>query len=102
MPSTPAAQIDLRAVPPPRRHPLIFSTFDALPAGGAFEIVNDHDPLPLYVQFESTRLGLFDWHDLEHGPDRWRVRIAKLGQGEPGATPQGCGARCGCGGGGGR
>lgn len=69
--------LDVRTIPPPERHPRIFATFDALPAGGAFEIVNDHDPRPLKYQFEAERPGLLDWKYLEEGPRVWRVRIGR-------------------------
>ena len=46
--------IDVRTISPPARHPLIFSQFDALGPGEHFEIVNDHDPLPLYFQYERA------------------------------------------------
>lgn len=87
--------IDVRTVPPPQRHPLIFGTFDALPAGAAFEIVNDHDPVPLYFQFERTRLGQFSWEYLEAGPDRWHVRIGRVAAGEA-AGPAGECHACTC------
>ncbi len=78
--------IDVCQVPPPQRHPLIFGTFDTLAPGRAFEIVNDHDPVPLYFQFEKTRLGQFDWRYLESGPARRHVRIARVATGLPPAT----------------
>jgi uncharacterized protein (DUF2249 family) len=86
-------------VPPSQRHALIFSTFDALPTGGAFEIVNDHDPRPLYFEFERTRGGQFGWQIVESGPARWQVRIARVRAGSASGTPAGCGgggAGCGC------
>lgn len=91
--------IDVRTVPPPQRHPLIFGTFDALAPGQAFEIVNDHDPLPLYFQFEKTRLGQFDWRYLEAGPAQWHVRIARVAAGVPTGVSTGCGGGCSCSGG---
>ena len=91
--SSPAMRIDVRQVPPPQRHYLIFSTFEALPAGGSFEIVNDHDPVPLYRQFESRHLGRFGWEYLEAGPQQWQVRIGKLAQGAPSGNADEC---CGC------
>ncbi len=69
--------LDVRKIPPPQRHPLIFKTFDALEAGQAFELVNDHDPKPLYYQFQAERPGQFSWSYLEEGPTTWRVRIEK-------------------------
>lgn len=93
-------RIIVPAVPPSARHPLIFSTFDALAAGAAFEIVNDHDPLPLYMQFERTRPGQFSWQYLEAGPDRWQVRIGRVRAGAPAGATSGCGGGgCGCSGG---
>ena len=97
---TAALPIDVRYVPPPQRHPLIFSTFDALAAGAAFEIVNDHDPLPLYFEFERVRGGQFAWSYLECGPARWHVRITRTQAGAAAGTPRGCGSGgCGCSGG---
>lgn len=88
------ARILVPTVPPSQRHPLIFSTFDALAAGGAFEIVNDHDPSPLHRQFERTRPGQYSWQTLESGPRQWQVRIGRVRVGPPaGACPG-----CGCGG----
>jgi len=71
------AVIDARAVPPLERFPLIFSTFDSLPPGQAFDLINNHDPLPLYFKFRDVRAGMFDWHYVVAGPAQWRVRIAK-------------------------
>ncbi len=53
----PVHVIDVRTIAPAQRHSQIFATFDALPAGGALELVNDHDPVPLYFQFEKMRSG---------------------------------------------
>ena len=87
------ARIDVRTIAPRERHPLIFSTFKALKGGMAMELVNDHDPKPLYYQFQAEMPGTFSWDYLEQGPDTWRVAIAKL------APAHGAGTCCGsCGG----
>jgi len=70
-------QIDVRTIPPRERHPLLFRTFDELDAGTAFELVNDHDPKPLYYQFQVERPGAVAWEYLEEGPEVWRVKIGK-------------------------
>jgi uncharacterized protein (DUF2249 family) len=70
-------ELDVREIAPRVRHPLIFSTFDGLPSGGAFVLVNDHDPKPLYYQFAAERQGQFGWDYLAEGPDVWRVRISR-------------------------
>ncbi len=95
---TTPTRIDIRLVPPAQRHGLIFATFDALPVDGAFEIVNDHNPLPLRQQFEATRPGQCDWRVLEAGPAVWQVRIRRQSTGAPVAEPTGCCA-CSCRGG---
>lgn len=95
-------RIHVPSVPPPQRHPLIFSTFDALTPGGTFEIVNDHDPMPLYMQFERQRAGQFSWDYLETGPRQWQVRIGRVRTGASTGQGTGCGGGgggCGCRGG---
>ena len=54
-------KLDVRVLPPAQRHTLIFQTFEALRPGTAFELVNDHDPKPLYYQFAAERAGEFTW-----------------------------------------
>lgn len=74
----PMPTIDVRSIPPRDRHPLIFDTFDALEPGASFELVNDHDPKPLYHQLRAERDGQLDWTYLVQGPDVWRVRIGRM------------------------
>ena len=69
--------IDVRQIPPRQRHPLIFDTFDKLSSGEGFVLVNDHDPRPLFYQFEAERAGLFAWDKLMDGPEEWRVLITR-------------------------
>lgn len=75
--SSAVRELDVRGVPPPQRHPLIFQTFEALRPGEAFVLINDHDPKPLYYQFQYERPGQFTWVYLEQGPEVWRVRIGR-------------------------
>lgn len=70
-------QLDVRVIPPREKHPAIFRTFDDLAAGQGFVLVNDHNPKPLYYEFEAERTGTFEWTYLEQGPDVWRVEIRK-------------------------
>ncbi len=46
-------RLDIRPVPPREKHPTIFAAFDALKNGEVFQLVNDHDPMPLYYQFNA-------------------------------------------------
>lgn len=70
-------QLDIRPVIPREKHPTIFSTFDALSAGETFQLINDHDPMPLYYQFQAERANQFGWYYIEKGPEVWRVNITK-------------------------
>ncbi len=70
-------QLDVRTLPPPQRHALIFDTCGKLPVGNAIVLVNDHDPKPLYYQFEAELPGQFGWEYVERGPEVWRVRITR-------------------------
>lgn len=70
--------VDVRQTPPAQRHPMIFGTFEALEPGQSFELVNDHDPKPLFYQFQAELTGQFEWDYLERGPETWRVQIKKI------------------------
>ena len=74
-------QLDVRAEAPARRHQLIFETWGSLAPGESFELVNDHDPKPLYYQFQAEHTDQFEWEPLEEGPVTWRIRIARTGGG---------------------
>lgn len=78
MKDTHSQVIDVRQTPPAQRHPLIFGTFDRLNPGQGFELVNDHDPKPLFYQFQAEHSGEFSWDYLEQGPEVWRVEIRKV------------------------
>ncbi len=75
--SEPRDTLDVRAIPPARRHPMIFARFNALAEGDSFELVNDHDPKPLYYQLNFEYSGQLGWEYLEQGPRVWRVRISR-------------------------
>lgn len=70
-------QLDIRPVPIREKHPTIFRTFDELKSGESFQLINDHDPMPLYYQFNAERPNQFDWKYIEKGPEVWRVNISK-------------------------
>ena len=70
--------IDVRQIPPPQRHTMIFQTFDGLTPGQSFILINDHDPKPLYYQFLHEREGQFGWEYQEEGPETWQVKISRV------------------------
>ena len=83
-PPEPESQVlDVRREPPATRHAFIFDTYGALRPGESFELVNDHDPKPLYYQLAAEQAGTFSWDYLEEGPLVWRVRIGRVADGGP-------------------
>jgi uncharacterized protein (DUF2249 family) len=49
----PAERLDLRETPPPQRHPKIHDAFASLDSGETLRIVNDHEPKPLFYEFQA-------------------------------------------------
>jgi uncharacterized protein (DUF2249 family) len=70
--------LDVRPETPKVRHEIIFEQFAALAPGTAYVLVNDHDPKPLWYQFDAEHKGEFSWDTLENGPEVWRVRIGRV------------------------
>jgi regulator of cell morphogenesis and NO signaling len=68
--------LNVTLLEPRQKHPTIFRYFDALQPGEAFQILNDHDPKPLYYQMLGERGNVFSWEYLEKGP-MWLVQIRK-------------------------
>ena len=70
-------QLDVRPIVPREKHPSIFAAFDSLESGEVLQLINDHDPMPLYYQFEAERNGQFGWEYIEKGPEVWKVNITR-------------------------
>lgn len=70
--------LDVRSLIPMERHRRIFETYNTLKAGDSFILVNDHDPKPLYYQFEAEHNGEFSWKYVESGPATWQVEIGRV------------------------
>jgi uncharacterized protein (DUF2249 family) len=77
-PAATEEEIDVRQVPRPQRHPLVFAKFDALAVGDSFILQNDHDPIPLNRQMESMRPGQLTWEYIVRGPDIFRIRVRRI------------------------
>ena len=93
-----ASAIDVRDIAPRERHPLIFGRFDALQPGESLLRINDHDPRPLYYQFNERRSKQFDWIYLRSGPDLWHVQIGKTREDTPETMAGSCCSGGACGG----
>ncbi|MFB6108704.1 MAG: DUF2249 domain-containing protein [Haloplanus sp.] len=48
-------RLDVRDLSPNERHPKIHAAFDELDAGEELVLVNDHDPKPLFYEFQAER-----------------------------------------------
>jgi len=73
-------ELDVREVPKPQRHPMIFARFDALAPGESFVLVNTHDPIHLHDEFARDRPGSYAWRYLESNASErlWRIRIIRI------------------------
>lgn len=70
-------ELNVRAIPPPQKHPTIHAHLWKLDDGEALTILNDHDPRPLRFELEHDYPGQYVWEYLESGPVTWRVRIER-------------------------
>ena len=46
-------ELDVRSIPPAERHPTIYETFQSLEPGEVLTIINDHEPKPLFYEFQA-------------------------------------------------
>jgi uncharacterized protein (DUF2249 family) len=72
--------MDVRPIPCSIKHGLILRTWFNLPLGEHFILLNDHDPVPLWYQFQAEFPGAFSWDYVQRGPDEFRVKITKLAE----------------------
>ena len=72
-----AASIDVRIYEKGHKKDIIFKAFEKLALGETIELINDHDPRPLYQQFMLKFPEEFEWEYLEQGSEIWRMGITK-------------------------
>lgn len=73
------ARLDVRDLPPAQRHETILSTFEDLDSGETLTLVNDHEPTPLYHQFDAE-VPAFDAEGYEveqEGPQEYVAQLPK-------------------------
>lgn len=71
-------RFDVREIPCRVKHAQIFQRWSDLAVGQHFVLVNDHDPVPLWYQFNAMFADAFAWEYLQQGPDEFQVKITKL------------------------
>lgn len=72
--------VDLRDVPPQKRHGLVMDTFEALDSEETLTLVNDHEPRPLFYQMQAE-VDAFDadgYSVEENGPKEYVATFPKL------------------------
>jgi len=80
-------ELDVRDRPPAQRHEAIFDAYADLDAGEAFVLVNDHDPKPLYHQFEAEAGPEFRWEYRARDPGEFRVLVGRADAADPQSSP---------------
>lgn len=76
--------IDVRPIPKPQRHPLIFDALEQLASGESLVVHNDHNPIPLRGQVEAIFGPQFSWSYLEEGPEEFRLQFTREAAAPPG------------------
>lgn len=71
-------ELDVRGMRKPDKHPSIFARYAELPTGGAFVLINDHDPKHLHEEFQADHAGSYRWEYLGREVRDWRIKITKL------------------------
>lgn len=72
-------RLDVREVPPADRHPRSKTAFAEMEPGDTLELVNDHEPKPLFYEFQAE-VDAFaaDGYEVERqGPDEYVARFPK-------------------------
>lgn len=69
--------IDVRPIPKPQRHLLIFDALEKLAVGRSLVVLNDHNPIPLRGQVEAIYGSQFSWRYIEEGPHQYRLQFTR-------------------------
>ncbi|MFB6109905.1 MAG: DUF2249 domain-containing protein [Halodesulfurarchaeum sp.] len=83
---TVTGELDVRELPPAKRHEQIFESYRTLSDGEGFVLINDHDPKPLYHQFEAETGDAFHWEYQQTQPGEFRVLLGKEADGSGDST----------------
>ncbi|MGB9774812.1 MAG: DUF2249 domain-containing protein [Bacteroidota bacterium] len=70
--------LDLRPMPPFERHEKIFQIWETLQPGETLRIINDHNPKPLYYQFDAEYKGKYEWEYEQDEQKDWIVKIKRI------------------------
>jgi uncharacterized protein (DUF2249 family)/quercetin dioxygenase-like cupin family protein len=76
-PTAETVTLDARVIPKAVRHAAVFGALGALPAGGALDVLEPHDPQRMLAELEQSQPGGFEVSYVERGPEVWRVRFIR-------------------------
>ena len=74
----PPARLDVRSIPPPRRHERILCVLDRLAPGATLTVVTDHEPRPLRHKVETQRPEQFVFGQRHLGGAHWEVDLRRV------------------------
>lgn len=69
--------LDVRGIDKRFRKKIVLNLFADLKEDQLLELISDHSLAPLNMLFQKEKRGFFRWHDLENGPELWRISIQK-------------------------
>lgn len=73
-------ELDVRVLPPPKKHVTIHEKLKQLKPGEALRITNDHDPRPLRFELDHDYPNRYAFDYLESGPETWLVDIVRAAE----------------------
>ncbi len=72
--------LDVREIDKSFRKKIILNLFNELDDGQQLILISNHNLAPLNKLFLKQKHGFFEWHDLQNGPDIWRISITKTNE----------------------
>ncbi len=72
--------LDVREIDKSFRKKIILNLFNELDDGQQLILISNHNLAPLNKLFQKQKHGFFEWHDLQNGPDIWRISITKTNE----------------------
>ncbi len=69
--------LDVRALPPSRKHTTVYEMLEKLDPSEALRITNDHDPRPLRLELDHDYPNTYEFAYLESGPETWVIDVIR-------------------------
>lgn len=72
--------LDVREINKSFRKKTILNLFSDLKDGQQLILISDHSLAPLHKLFQRQKHGFYEWHDVQNGPDLWKISITKTNE----------------------